>query len=211
MTIRVATLSDMKRLLLTVFCLILSLSLSGCSSKAVEVSAPDDSVVQVDPNDESIVNWLSECDNPGEISPDGKYICDGHGAFYWLKRSEESSTPKPKSEESSTPKPKIVSIPTTEAGLRTAIGKCADLVIDPIDAKSSDPRVADRISANVADCINTKYPQFYCGPIAMDDGSTGSLGDQVCTWEDYQIQGIRIIMTDEYTDAMRAAGSPYYP
>jgi hypothetical protein len=36
----------MKRLFVTFFCLILSLSLSGCSSKAVDVSAPDDSVVQ---------------------------------------------------------------------------------------------------------------------------------------------------------------------
>ena len=74
----------MKRMFVTVLCLILSLSLSGCSSKAVEVSAPDDSVVQVDPNDESIVVGETECDNPGEISLDGKYICDGHGAFYWL-------------------------------------------------------------------------------------------------------------------------------
>ena len=191
----------MKRLFVTVFCLFLSLSLSGCSSKAVEVSAPDDSVVQVNPNDEAIVVGETECDNPGEISSNGKYICDGHGAFYWLLRSEESSTPEPK----------IVSIPATEAGLYAAIGKCAEIVIDPIDAKSSDPRVADLISANVADCINTRFPQFYCGPIAMDDGSTGSLGDQVCTWKEYQVQGIRIIMTDEYTSAMQAAGSPYYP
>jgi hypothetical protein len=36
----------MKRLFINVFCLILSLSLSGCSSKAVEASAPDESVVQ---------------------------------------------------------------------------------------------------------------------------------------------------------------------
>ena len=36
----------MKRLFVNVFCLILSLSLSGCSSKAVEASAPDESVVQ---------------------------------------------------------------------------------------------------------------------------------------------------------------------
>lgn len=190
----------MKRLLVSVFCLSLALSLSGCSSKAVEVSAPDDSVVQSE-DDDAIGSGDTQCDPPGAISPDGKYICAGRGAFYWLLRSEESSAPKPK----------IVSIPATEVGLRTAIGKCADIVIDPIDARSSDPRVADRISANVADCINTKYPQFYCGPIAMDDGSTGSLGDQVCTWNEYQIQGIRIIMTDEYTDAMRAAGSPYYP
>ena len=189
----------MKRQLVTGFCLILSLGLSGCSSNAVEVSAPDDSVAQSESN-KSIVVGDTECDNPGEISSDGKYICDGHGAFYWLLRENESSTPKPK----------IVAIPATEAGLRTAIGMCADLVIDPIDAKSSDPRVADRISANVADCINTNYSQFYCGPIAMDDGSTGSLGDQVCTWKEYQIQGIRIIMTDEYTNAMQAAGSPYY-
>ena len=174
----IATLSNMKRLLVTVFCLILSLSLTACSSKAVEESAPDDSVVQSEENSNS--------------SSDGDM--------------NESSN-----EQSNESEPKMVSIPATEAGLHTAISKCAYLVIDPIDAKSSDPRVADRISANVADCINTKYPQFYCGPIAMDDGSTGSLGDQVCTWKEYQIQGIRIIMTDEYTSAMQAAGSPYYP
>ena len=192
----------MKLPLVKVFCLILSLSLSGCSSKAVEVSAPNDSVVQseVNPNDESIVAGETECDNLGETSPGGKYICTGGSVFYWHFRSEESSTPNPR----------LVSIPATEAGLYTAISKCAELVIDPIDAKSNDPRVADQISANVADCINTKYPQFYCGPIAMDDGSTGSLGDQVCTWKEYQVQGIRIIMTDEYTNAMQAAGSPYY-
>jgi len=190
----------MQRLLVTVFCLILSLSLCGCSSKAVEVSAPEVSTNQVEPNDETIVAGQTECDNPGEISPDGKYVCDGHGAFYWLSRSQESNTPKQK----------FLSIPATEAGLHTAISECAAIVIDPIDAKSSDPRVADQISANVADCINTKYPQFYCGPISMDDGSSGSLGDQVCTWKEYQVQGIRIIMTDEYTNAMQAAGSPYY-
>ena len=103
----------MKRLLLIVFCVYLSLSLSGCSSKAVEVSAPDDSVVQVDPNDESIVAGETECDNPDEISPDGKYICAGHGAFYWLLRSEESSTPEPE----------IDSTPATEADSNNGVSE----------------------------------------------------------------------------------------
>lgn len=185
---------------MTVSCLVLAISLSGCSSKNGGVSAPDDSVVQSE-DYESIIAGETECDNPGDISPDGKYICAGHGAFYWLLRNQESSSQEPEDS----------SIPATEDGLHRAIGNCANIVIDPIDAKSGDPRVADRISANVADCINTQYPQFYCGPIAMDDGSVGSLGDQVCTWKEYQIQGIRIIMTNEYINAMRAAGSPYYP
>jgi hypothetical protein len=84
----------MKRLLVTVLCFSLSLSLSGCSSKAVEVSVLDNKVVQseVDPNDEFIVDGETECNSPGEISPGGKYVCAGRGAFYWILRSEESST-----------------------------------------------------------------------------------------------------------------------
>lgn len=173
----VATLIIMKRLFVTFFCLCLALSLTSCSSKAGEVLAPDDSVVQSEDNGQS---------------------------------SSVEGTSQSSDEQSANTDPKIVSIPATESGLYKAVGKCADLVIDPIDAQSSDPRVADGIAANVANCINQKFPQFYCGPIAMDDGSTGSLGDQVCTWKEYQVQGIRIIMTDEYTNAMKAAGSPYY-
>ena len=87
----------MKRLLLTILCLTLTASLSGCSSKAVEVSAQDDSVVQseVDPNDDFIVDGETECNTAGDISPGGKYICAGRGAFYWILRSDESSTSEP--------------------------------------------------------------------------------------------------------------------
>lgn len=102
------------------------------------------------------------------------------------------------------------SIPATEAGLHQAIDDCSKIVINPTDASSADPYIADAIAANVASCINSKFSQFNCGPIAMADGSSGSLGDQVCTWEEYQIQGLRIITTDEYRNAMREAGSPYY-
>ena len=154
------------------------MSLSGCSSKAVEMSSSNESVNQSEDNGQ-----------PSSVEGDN-----------------ETTGSQPDSQE-----PKILAIPATEAGLHKAIGKCANLVIDPVDAQSNDPRVADGISANVANCINSKFSQFYCAPIAMDDGSTGSLGDQVCTWKEYQIQGIRIIMTDEYINAMRAAGSPYYP
>ena len=80
-----------------VSCFFLSLSLSGCSSKAVEMSASDDSVVQsdVNPNDEFIVNGETECNTAGDISPGGKYVCAGRGAFYWILRSEESGTSEP--------------------------------------------------------------------------------------------------------------------
>jgi hypothetical protein len=168
----------MKRILLVIFCLSISISISGCSTKAADVSAPDNTVTQSEDNDAT---------------------------------ATEDGITETSSEQSSNPNPKVASIPATEAGLYTAIGKCSELVIDPSEAQSSDPRVADGIAANVANCINDKFPQFYCGPIAMDDGSDGSLGDQVCTWKEYQVQGIRIIMTDEYTSAMQAAGSPYYP
>jgi hypothetical protein len=111
----VATLSGMKRLFVMVLCFILLFCLSGCSSKAVEVSASDDSVVQadVDPNDESIVAGETDCDNPGEISPGGKYICTGGSAFYWSFRSEESSTPEPE----------IVSTPAAEASSNNGVSE----------------------------------------------------------------------------------------
>jgi hypothetical protein len=164
----------MRRPLFLVFALLLSLSISSCSTKAEETASTD--------------NVITQAENEGQ-TPTEEVIEGGSG---------DQGVKNP-------------SIPATEAGLYTAIGNCSNLVIDPAEASSADPRIADRIAANVANCINTKFPQFFCGPIAMDDGSTGSLGDQVCTWKEYQIQGIRIIMTDEYTSAMQAAGSPYYP
>jgi hypothetical protein len=115
----------MKHPLLTVFCVFLSLSLSGCSSKAVEVSAPDDSIVQSEvegTRDESIVAGETECDNPGEISLGGQYICTGGVVFYWSLRSDESSTPEPE----------IDPIPTTEEdstnGVSEALKAAQDLV-----------------------------------------------------------------------------------
>ena len=41
---------------------------------------------------ETIVADVTECDPPNAISPDGKYICVGHGAFYWRLRSEVSGS-----------------------------------------------------------------------------------------------------------------------
>ena len=35
-------------------------------------------------NSETIIPGITECDNPGDISSDGQYMCAGHGAFYWL-------------------------------------------------------------------------------------------------------------------------------
>ncbi len=164
----------MRRPLFLVFALLLSLSITSCSTKSEEKASTENGVTQTENDVQTLTEEVTGNESGDQVE-------------------------------------KNPSIPATEAGLYKAIGNCSNLVIDPAEASSGDPRIADRIAANVADCINTKFPQFFCGPIAMDDGSTGSLGDQVCTWKQYQIQGIRIIMTEEYTSAMRAAGSPYYP
>ena len=124
-----------------IICLSLSIGISGCSTKAADVSAPDTTVAQTENNDGAAV---------------------------------EDEITETSGEQTSNPKPKVAAIPATEAGLYKAIGTCSELVIDPSDAQSSDPRVADGIAANVANCINDKFPQFYCGPIAMDDGSDAS-------------------------------------
>jgi hypothetical protein len=38
-----------------------------------------------------IVPGETECDNPGDVSPDGKYVCAGRGAFYWLPLQAQAS------------------------------------------------------------------------------------------------------------------------
>jgi hypothetical protein len=36
----------------------------------------------------SIIPGKTECDNDGDISPDGNYVCAGRGMFYWLPLTE---------------------------------------------------------------------------------------------------------------------------
>jgi len=43
-------------------------------------------------SNETIVAVGTECDPPNAVSPDGKYVCIGHGAFYWRLRSEASGS-----------------------------------------------------------------------------------------------------------------------
>ena len=63
-------------------------ALTSCSSNSSFSGSSTTSTYEADPSDETIVAGVTECDNPGEISPDGNYICAGHGAFYWLLRSD---------------------------------------------------------------------------------------------------------------------------
>jgi hypothetical protein len=67
-------------------------ALTSCSSKSGLSDYSSPSTYAADPSEEPIVVGDTECDNPDEISPDGKYICAGHGAFYWLLRSEVDGT-----------------------------------------------------------------------------------------------------------------------
>jgi hypothetical protein len=57
--------------------------------------SPSDSTI-TDTNDASLENIISgetECDNPGNISSDGKYLCEGHGAYYWISIENLESEP----------------------------------------------------------------------------------------------------------------------
>jgi hypothetical protein len=36
----------------------------------------------------TIIPGKTECDNDGDVSPDGKYVCAGRGIFYWLPLKE---------------------------------------------------------------------------------------------------------------------------
>lgn len=46
-------------------------TLSGCSSNSSETN----------------LEAQTECDIPGDESPDGKYVCAGRGAFYWIPKT----------------------------------------------------------------------------------------------------------------------------
>jgi hypothetical protein len=73
-------LSFCKRLL-GIFAVVLVLT--SCSSINPEINST---------SVETIVPGKTECGMPGDISPDGKYICVGHGAYYWRLRSEVSES-----------------------------------------------------------------------------------------------------------------------
>jgi hypothetical protein len=64
----------------------LVLILSSCSTNSDGGIAPSDSSITDTDNTsvERIIPGKTECDNAGEVSPDGKYVCAGRGAFYWV-------------------------------------------------------------------------------------------------------------------------------
>ena len=75
--------------MMQIFALVLSvLVLTSCSSKSSTSSTSQPASSEGNPSTETIVPGVTECDNPDEISPDGKYVCAGHGAFYWLLLSD---------------------------------------------------------------------------------------------------------------------------
>lgn len=49
-----------------------------------KINPSGDTPSSVTTNSETIIPGKTECDNPGDISSDGQYMCAGHGAFYWL-------------------------------------------------------------------------------------------------------------------------------
>lgn len=55
------------------------LTLTSCSPNSNDGISPSNST-----SVETIIPGKTECDNPGDISSDGQYMCAGHGAFYWL-------------------------------------------------------------------------------------------------------------------------------
>ena len=66
--------------------LIFALFLTSCSSNS------DNGVLPSNPTTTNTdytsvttnVPGQTECDNAGDVSPDGKYVCAGRGAFYWV-------------------------------------------------------------------------------------------------------------------------------
>lgn len=70
----------------TLWMLGLVLILSSCSTSSDGGIAPSDSNITDTGNTsvETIIPGETECDNAGDISPDGKYVCAGRGAFYWV-------------------------------------------------------------------------------------------------------------------------------
>lgn len=64
----------------------LVLTLSSCNTNSEGGIAPTDSTSTDTDNTsvETIIPGETECDNAGDVSPDGKYVCAGRGAFYWV-------------------------------------------------------------------------------------------------------------------------------
>ena len=72
----------LKSLLALIFVLILT----SCSSNSDNGISPSNST-NTDSNNtsvETIVPGETECNVAGDVSPDGKYVCAGRGAFYWV-------------------------------------------------------------------------------------------------------------------------------
>jgi hypothetical protein len=77
----------MKSLLLKSFLVIsLVLILASCGTNSNNGTPPSNSSINDNDNTslETIIPGQTECDNAGEVSPDGKYVCAGRGAFYWV-------------------------------------------------------------------------------------------------------------------------------
>lgn len=64
----------------------LVLTLSSCNTNSEGGIAPSGSTSTDTDNTsvETIIPGETECDNAGDVSPDGKYVCAGRGAFYWV-------------------------------------------------------------------------------------------------------------------------------
>ena len=66
--------------------LIFALFLTSCSSNSDNGVLPSNPTTTNTDNTSvtTIVPGQTECDNAGDVSPDGKYVCAGRGAFYWV-------------------------------------------------------------------------------------------------------------------------------
>lgn len=70
--------------------LIFALFLTSCSSNSDNEVSPTNST-NTETNNSSVTTIIpgqTECDNVGEVSPDGNYVCAGRGAFYWVSLKE---------------------------------------------------------------------------------------------------------------------------
>ena len=66
------------------------LVLTSCGSNSDNGVLPSNSVTTDTDNSslETIIPGETECDVAGDVSPDGKYVCAGRGAFYWVSLQE---------------------------------------------------------------------------------------------------------------------------
>lgn len=69
---------------LLVFTLVLVLA--SCGANTDNGISPSNSTITDTDNSsvEKIIPGETECDVAGDLSPDGKYVCAGRGAFYWV-------------------------------------------------------------------------------------------------------------------------------